>query len=464
LINVNSKPLQVSTKDWSHLAKTNLDLDGDGNVDSWDYFLWCALLVSTVLVILLGKMLIESQKSERTVWERMQSLQNRSAAEKETLKAEKTRLETEKAEVAEEAARAAAVAKEEHELEMARVESISTEQTQEAARRVAEMERVFEEEKKKLLLANHEARRAADDALGLKPEGELANFEKTCLICFCDEDESLGLTCQAPEKHFACAECVALHVKAQSGAESRRLLAERGGVRCWGVDPQCEMILSDRSLAYSLADEQFKEYCFAKELIAEARITAEADIRVEREVERELAARLNDKEAANKYRRHIVENIITLKCPGCQQAFFDFTGCAALTCSRAGCGTGFCAVCLKHCGKDAHQHVRAECKLNPKKDYYINLADLKIIHLGEMKRKLKLYLDSLQNEEAVNTAVQAAERELSDVGIDPKDYKVEKKAGEKKAAAEEKVAGERVGKKVVDLGKSMLADWWKKKK
>ena len=43
------------------------------------------------------------------------------------------------------------------------------------------------------------------------------------------------------------------------------------------------------------------------------------------------------------------------------QAFFDFDGCFALTCSH--CKTGFCALCLKNCGADAHPHLgaRGEC-------------------------------------------------------------------------------------------------------
>ncbi|KAK7248134.1 hypothetical protein SO694_00080170 [Aureococcus anophagefferens] len=40
------------------------------------------------------------------------------------------------------------------------------------------------------------------------------------------------------------------------------------------------------------------------------------------------------------------------------KAFADFNGCFALTCSRPGCGCGFCAYCLQDCGKDAHEHVR----------------------------------------------------------------------------------------------------------
>jgi len=57
-------------------------------------------------------------------------------------------------------------------------------------------------------------------------------------------------------------------------------------------------------------------------------------------------------------REHIIENILNLKCPKCGMVFLDFDGCFALYCgNKDGCGCGFCAFCLKDCGRDAHQHV-----------------------------------------------------------------------------------------------------------
>ena len=60
-------------------------------------------------------------------------------------------------------------------------------------------------------------------------------------------------------------------------------------------------------------------------------------------------------------RVHLIEDVLTLKCPRCGQAFLDFDGCFALTCSRCGCG--FCGWCLHDCGDDAHRHV-ANCAFN----------------------------------------------------------------------------------------------------
>ena len=80
----------------------------------------------------------------------------------------------------------------------------------------------------------------------------------------------------------------------------------------------------------------------------------EMESRVTRE--RERAAK--GAEASEKLRsakEHIIEAILTLCCPRCKQAFLDFDGCFALSCSR--CSAGFCAYCLADCGRDAHQHV-----------------------------------------------------------------------------------------------------------
>ena len=57
-------------------------------------------------------------------------------------------------------------------------------------------------------------------------------------------------------------------------------------------------------------------------------------------------------------RKHIEEEILQMKCPrqGCRQAFYDFDGCFALSCSLCPCK--FCGWCLQDCGdQDAHPHV-----------------------------------------------------------------------------------------------------------
>ncbi|KAJ1407003.1 hypothetical protein B484DRAFT_206924 [Ochromonadaceae sp. CCMP2298] len=89
---------------------------------------------------------------------------------------------------------------------------------------------------------------------------------------------------------------------------------------------------------------------------------------VQAATEREVVERLveADREAL-RVRTHIVEEILTLKCPRCRKAFVDFEACFALSCSDDrghGCGSFFCAFRLALCrSEDAHQHV-AQCPHN----------------------------------------------------------------------------------------------------
>ncbi|KAJ1409766.1 hypothetical protein B484DRAFT_403122 [Ochromonadaceae sp. CCMP2298] len=74
-----------------------------------------------------------------------------------------------------------------------------------------------------------------------------------------------------------------------------------------------------------------------------------------------------DREAL-RVRTHIIEEIMTLKCPSCRKAFIDFEACFALSCTDDhgnGCGSFICGFCLTLCrySEDAHQHV-AQCPFN----------------------------------------------------------------------------------------------------
>lgn len=72
---------------------------------------------------------------------------------------------------------------------------------------------------------------------------------------------------------------------------------------------------------------------------------------------------------------YITEQILTIHCPRCRQAFHIFDGCFAIACAgeqggvRTGCGASFCGFCLKDCGDNAHPHVK-QCPLNPSPGSY----------------------------------------------------------------------------------------------
>lgn len=79
--------------------------------------------------------------------------------------------------------------------------------------------------------------------------------------------------------------------------------------------------------------------------------------RREAEEKRERQMRNPDERIAERLRKRIVEEILTLSCPHCKTAFSDFDDCFALRCSNNFCRHAFCAWCLQDCGEDAHAHV-----------------------------------------------------------------------------------------------------------
>jgi hypothetical protein len=86
-------------------------------------------------------------------------------------------------------------------------------------------------------------------------------------------------------------------------------------------------------------------------------------------------------------------NKLNLKCPRCQSAFLDYDGCNALTCAVPDCRAAFCAICLKDCGSDAHQHVRGSHK--------DGLFDKKAFHEGvetRTQKQLDILMNKLTNE------------------------------------------------------------------
>jgi hypothetical protein len=97
--------------------------------------------------------------------------------------------------------------------------------------------------------------------------------------------------------------------------------------------------------------------------------------------------------AVQKAKQHIIERILTLSCPRCDQAFANFDGCWALACSRQGCGCRFCALCLKDCGSDAHAHV-AECAGT----LYGSMEEFQRRQKERQRKLVKEYLASLKKE------------------------------------------------------------------
>jgi hypothetical protein len=119
---------------------------------------------------------------------------------------------------------------------------------------------------------------------------------------------------------------------------------------------------------------------------------------------------------AENVRNKIIDDILTLHCPRCGQAFTEFEGCMALTCSQEACKANFCAICLADCetSAQAHQHAAA-CKYG-NGTYYGNSANISGMQNAARKDKIKVLLKPLEHGLAV-VVVKSLQKEFGDVGL-----------------------------------------------
>lgn len=189
---------------------------------------------------------------------------------------------------------------------------------------------------------------------------------RKCCICLDDQIRLQdGLECNGNQCHFVCRECMERHVEAVVGAELRQRQANEGRVNCPGR-PCDAMAYPDVDLAKQLPAHVFEKYTKARVDLLEQRRAAELEVEMQARLDAELRriqALDEQQRKIRTIRHHIIEHILTLKCPRCGQAFVDFTGCFALQCSRCPCG--FCAWCGADSGSNnAHDHVRV-CREKP---------------------------------------------------------------------------------------------------
>ena len=196
---------------------------------------------------------------------------------------------------------------------------------------------------------------------------------KCCVVCAeaAGSGDSAGLTCA--DGHFCCADCLNGLALAELSAESLRQkrcvgCPHRGALAAGGRVGVCPAKFTVRQLQAVLRPDVFAQ------VLADALSVLDAVGEELKKKDEELekaggaaAARMAEAEKAaagqaradriNTLRQGLVEAHLVLRCPRCRAAFLDYTGCDALVCSRPGCACGFCALCLKDCGADAHGHL-----------------------------------------------------------------------------------------------------------
>eukprot|EP00413_Alexandrium_margalefii_P031013 CAMPEP_0204557642 /NCGR_PEP_ID=MMETSP0661-20131031/30471_1 /ASSEMBLY_ACC=CAM_ASM_000606 /TAXON_ID=109239 /ORGANISM="Alexandrium margalefi, Strain AMGDE01CS-322" /LENGTH=371 /DNA_ID=CAMNT_0051564779 /DNA_START=19 /DNA_END=1131 /DNA_ORIENTATION=+ len=223
---------------------------------------------------------------------------------------------------------------------------------------------------------------------------------RSCCICL-DDGIPLeeGLECGRidGDPHFVCRQCLEHHVEAAVSAELRLRQANEGRVCCPGR-PCDAAAYPDVDLARRVSSEVFSRYTESRLDLLEQRRAAE----LEGEMQARLGAELRRLQALDEQQRrvrwarnYIVEDILTLKCPRCRQAFLDFVGCFALQCSRCPCG--FCAWCGADSGSsNAHEHVRHCREKPPGADVFFgSFEQFEVAQRRRRKRMLLAYLPTL---------------------------------------------------------------------
>ncbi len=235
-----------------------------------------------------------------------------------------------------------------------------------------------------------------------------------CKICFDYYTDEKGFSCS--KKHFLCWDCFEQNVKQASEPDSvGKCVDNEGNILC----PECSEPITLLNVAKESVPknvfvllENLKSNIKIKKAVDEA--LKEQETRLKKEFERIQAIKDEEERMAERLRLEIIENILTLRCPGCKCAFIDYVGCAALTCSK--CNAHFCALCLIDCGADAHAHV-AHCIDNPTPgNVFISQEQFNKQH---SKRRENLIKEKLKNqtEKTKNIICQRMEKDFRDLGI-----------------------------------------------
>ena len=204
---------------------------------------------------------------------------------------------------------------------------------------------------------------------------------------------------------------------AESAKEMRSLQERKGKVFCPLTGHGCasEEPFEERQVAAHCRAAVFGAFMQAQQKLQEQRLVQEFEQRLN--AERERIARMKaDELQLEQMRLHVLERLLTLKCPRCDAAFLDFNGCFALTCHRCNCG--FCAYCLHDCGADAHRHV-ANCASNtaPGRNVFGEMADFEAAQRTRRQRLVEQYLATIEDADMRARLVAACAQEFADLGM-----------------------------------------------
>ena len=214
-----------------------------------------------------------------------------------------------------------------------------------------------------------------------------------CVVCV--EHADRGYKCTSCGV-FTCVDWFTGHVVANTNVVDYGKLKE--AKRKLPCVFKCGAFLNNADIIAFASEEASEQFINSR--LELAKMEGREDEKINAEKEKRRLAQLSEEDKRFLcYRKVVTEDILTLKCPRCKFAFFDFDGCYALSCTSCDCS--FCAYCLKDCGHDSHSHV-ANCLENPSKNSSHDVYGNHDFDKVQNQRKLKLireYLASLPKDE-----------------------------------------------------------------
>ncbi len=117
-------------------------------------------------------------------------------------------------------------------------------------------------------------------------------------------------------------------------------------------------------------------------------------------------------------RQHVnaIDNIMTLRCNKCSAAFYDFSGCCAITCESK---CTFCAWCLQICPADSSAHHSHVSKLRLESKAGQSLCFIRRIPGFPYERKKRQVTEYLRHlpDELQRMVKHRASAQLRDIGL-----------------------------------------------
>lgn len=168
----------------------------------------------------------------------------------------------------------------------------------------------------------------------------------SCVLCLeSDLQVGSGIEC-SPGLHFVCSRCLAAYVEAEAAAELSAVRARRGRLFCplrRGNGGCTAPPFAEAALASAVPMEVFQAHLAAAARTREAELAQQMEADYAKRLGRELARAEEERRLGaaagaaaarvEPHRRRCAEEVLTLSCPRCKQAFCDFG-------AKAGAGAG----------------------------------------------------------------------------------------------------------------------------